>query len=78
MAKPFRLGKQTVEYFWQSVNWDNIEQASSDQPGLTSVSQYFAGIPWSNVGVSAPKVAIAPMAEKATLENFLDDISQFF
>lgn len=73
-----KLSKQTVNQFWQSVNWDNVAQVQSDQPGLITVSQYFGGIPWSSVGVTIPETLSPPTAEKATLENFLEDISQFF
>ena len=75
-----KSGNQTVGQFWQSVNWDNAEFfGDSDRPWADSVQQYFAAIPWAvvaNAAAVAPTLAAPP--EKATLENFLDDISQFF
>jgi hypothetical protein len=87
IASGKRLGgqaKQTVQVFWQGVNWDDAEIVESISPWAVSVQQYFATIPWSTLGsnmeasVSTNLVKTSVQPEKATLENFLDDISQFF
>jgi hypothetical protein len=81
------LAKQSVKMFWQSVNWDDAEIVESIHPWAVSVQQYFALIPWAitgssmemNVGKLAETTNVAEIQpEKATLENFLDDVSQFF
>jgi len=85
-SSSLQLGKKSVQVFWQSVNWDDTEIVESVHPWAISVQQYFATIAWSNTGANvavnlgenmlSPKNSALP--EKATLENFLDDISQFF
>jgi hypothetical protein len=71
-------GRQTVQEFWQAVNWDDAEIFISDRPWNGSVQQYFAAIPWANVATNISIPTLSAQPEKATLENFLDDISQFF
>jgi hypothetical protein len=72
-------GNQTVQQFWQTINWDDAAGfGDSDRPWSESVQQYFAAIPWAVVATTAIMPAVSAQPEKATLENFLDDISQFF
>jgi hypothetical protein len=84
---------QPLRNFWQGVNWENraiapiaINNGQSAQPLslLMSVREYFRGISWTGIPEIAatapePKLSISAIdANTETLEDFLDDISQFF
>ncbi|WP_103666849.1 hypothetical protein [Pseudanabaena sp. BC1403] len=84
---------QPLRSFWQSVNWENRAIApitSNNGKGspplslLMSVREYFRAISWTGIPEIAatsaePKPSINSIdASNETLEDFLDDISQFF
>ncbi len=84
---------QPLRSFWQSVNWENREIApvtSNNGKGtptlslLMSVRQYFRAISWTGIpeiASTAPEPNLSSNsidANNETLEDFLDDISQFF
>ncbi|MFZ4727231.1 MAG: hypothetical protein ACOYMQ_01050 [Pseudanabaena sp.] len=84
---------QPLRSFWQGVNWENRAIApitSNNGKGaqtlslLMSVSQYFRAISWTGIPEIAattpePKLSSNSIdASNETLEDFLDDISQFF
>jgi hypothetical protein len=84
---------QPLRNFWQSVNWENraIAPVTSNNGNsnqtlslLMSVRQYFRAISWTGVPEIAatspePKLSSNSIeASNETLEDFLDDISQFF
>ncbi|TYQ26631.1 hypothetical protein PseudUWO311_10965 [Pseudanabaena sp. UWO311] len=84
---------QPLRNFWQSVNWENraITPMTSNNGKsaqtlslLMSVSQYFRAISWTGIPEIAattpePKLSSNSIdASNETLEDFLDDISQFF
>jgi hypothetical protein len=84
---------QPLRSFWQSVNWENRViapvisnngQAAQPLSLLMSVREYFRAISWTGIPEIAatapePKLSISAIdASNETLEDFLDDISQFF
>ncbi|GBO52722.1 hypothetical protein APA_391 [Pseudanabaena sp. lw0831] len=84
---------QPLRNFWQGVNWENRVIApitSNNGKGsptlslLMSVRQYFRAISWTGIpeiaaSASEPKQSSNSIdASNETLEDFLDDISQFF
>ncbi|MCX5934904.1 MAG: hypothetical protein NTU99_08990 [Pseudanabaena sp. LacPavin_0818_WC45_MAG_42_6] len=84
---------QPLRNFWQSVNWENRAIApitSNNGKGaqtlslLMSVRQYFRAISWTGIPEIAattpePKLSSNSIdASNETLEDFLEDISQFF
>ena len=84
---------QPLRSFWQSVNWENREiapiisnngQAAQPLSLMMSVREYFRAISWTGILEIAatapePKLSISAIdASNETLEDFLDDISQFF
>ena len=84
---------QPLRSFWQGVNWENRAIApitSNNGKGaqtlslLMSVRQYFRAISWTGIPEIAattpePKLSSNSIdASNETLEDFLDDISQFF
>lgn len=84
---------QPLRSFWQGVNWENRAIApitSNSGKGasplslLMSVREYFRAISWTGIPEIAatsaePKPSINSIdASNETLEDFLDDISQFF
>jgi hypothetical protein len=84
---------QPLRSFWQGVNWENRAIApitSNNGRGaqtlslLMSVRQYFRAISWTGIPEIAatspePKLSSNSIdASNETLEDFLDDISQFF
>ena len=84
---------QPLRSFWQGVNWENRAIApitSNNCKGaqtlslLMSVRQYFRAISWTGIPEIAattpePKLSSNSIdASNETLEDFLDDISQFF
>lgn len=84
---------QPLRSFWQSVNWENRAIApviSNNGKGtqalsfLMSVREYFRAISWTGIPEIAatapePKLSSSSLdASNETLEDFLDDISQFF
>ena len=84
---------QPLRSFWQGVNWENRAIApitSNNGKGaqtlslLMSVRQYFRAISWTEIPEIAattpePKLSSNSIdASNETLEDFLDDISQFF
>ena len=84
---------QPLRSFWQGVNWENRAIApitSNNGKGaqtlslLMSVSQYFRAISWTGIPEIAattpePKLSSNSIdASNETLEDFLEDISQFF
>jgi hypothetical protein len=84
---------QPLRSFWQGVNWENRAIApttSNNGKGaptlslLMSVREYFRAISWAGVPEIAaakpePKLSSSSIeASNETLEDFLDDISQFF
>jgi len=85
---------QPLRSFWQSVNWDNraIAPVSISSNGkvaptlnyMMSVRDYFRGISWTGIPEIAAKAAEPQQNSKPideaneTLEDFLDDISNFF
>jgi hypothetical protein len=80
--------RQSVQNFWHEVNWSGHETlpTQSDRPWILSVQQYFGLISWTGVAtVAAPSAkrssqfdAETVQPERETLDNFLEDISQFF
>jgi hypothetical protein len=84
---------QPLRSFWQGVNWENRAIApikSNNGKGaqtlslLMSVRQYFRAISWTGIPEIAattpePKLSSNSIdASNETLEDFLEDISQFF
>ncbi|OIP70694.1 MAG: hypothetical protein AUK48_13285 [Oscillatoriales cyanobacterium CG2_30_44_21] len=85
---------QPLQTFWQSVNWENRAIAptittsangkvSQTLSFLMSVRDYFRAVSWNGIPEIAatpePQSKAAPIDEsKETLEDFLDDISNFF
>jgi hypothetical protein len=84
---------QPLRNFWQGVNWENrvIAPLSSNNgqtaPTLSllmSVREYFRGISWTGIpeiasAMPESKLSISAIdSNNETLEDFLDDISQFF
>ena len=84
---------QPLRSFWQSVNWDNRAivpiisnngKVSLTLSLLMSVREYFRAISWTGIpeiaaSASEPKLSSNSIdASNETLEDFLDDISQFF
>ena len=84
---------QPLRSFWQSVNWDNRAivpiisnngKVSLTLSLLMSVREYFRAISWTGIpeiaaSESEPKLSSNSIdASNETLEDFLDDISQFF
>lgn len=84
---------QPLRSFWQSVNWENLAIApitsnnGKDAPTLSllmSVREYFRAISWTGIpeiAATAPEPKLMSNsldASNETLEDFLDDISQFF
>ncbi len=84
---------QPLRSFWQGVNWENraIAPITSNNgkvaPTLSllmSVREYFRAISWTGIpeiAATAPEPKLSSKsidANNETLEDFLDDISQFF
>jgi hypothetical protein len=85
---------QPLRSFWQSVNWDNraiapvsISSNGKVAPALSymmSVREYFRTISWTGIPEIAAKATESQHISKPideaneTLEDFLDDISNFF
>ncbi|NUN64101.1 hypothetical protein HCU40_04885 [Pseudanabaena biceps] len=83
---------QPLQTFWQNVNWENQAiaptrnlngKAPESLSFLMSVKDYFRAISWTGIleiaSTSEPKIVHPPIDEtQETLEDFLDDISNFF
>jgi hypothetical protein len=83
---------QPLQTFWQNVNWENRAiaptvslngKAPQQLSLLLSVREYFRSISWTGIieiaATPEPQVYHAPIDESnETLEDFLDDISNFF
>jgi hypothetical protein len=73
--------------FWQAVNWENLQipvpTNSSSLDRYLSVKDYFQSIPWVITTTAAPQLVNDPSAMNGqspqdTLNDFLQDISEFF
>ncbi len=84
---------QPLRGFWQGVNWDNRAIAPVTNSNgkvaptlsyIMSVREYFRAISWTGIPEIAAKAAEPQHSSKPidesneTLEDFLDDISNFF
>lgn len=77
----------SLNNFWQAVNWENLQIAPQSNGSLIdrrlSVKAYFQSIPWVVTTVAAPQLS-APVSSvngtetQDTLNDFLQDISEFF
>ncbi len=84
------LMQQSVQAFWQSVNWENNPIPFSSLSLAMPVKDYFAIIPWSGVAIAQSGSNSGSMIgsktssqlniddKTETLDDFLDDISRFF
>jgi hypothetical protein len=80
---------QNVRSFWQGVNWENrpLEQTEIGM-GLRelsfkmSVGNYFSSISWTGkAAIAQPTIqssVIEDRGKSETLDDFIEDISQFF
>ena len=78
----YNCGHQSVQTFWQGVNWENLSPTSSPLTSFNgSVQDYFTRIPWSGMAIAQPlPQTLFPedISKSDTLEDFLHDLKSLY